>query len=248
MRQAPERPTTMLVTTKAIVLKTFEHGDNTLVLKAWTERSGLRTYLVRTGKGKGRSKAVLQPLNRVELVALENPEREMHPVREIRVARPYMRLLTDPLRGSVALFVQEVLYKVLRQESADQALDTFIHEALEALDNTSDLRHYPLVFLIRLSEHLGFMPEPPAPGEDRFDPREGHFTKGPAGHGHTLGPPLSMALASLLGMGFNDPEQRPGLPGPQRRDLLDHLLLYYRLHMEGLGELRSPAVLHHTLS
>ena len=34
------------------------------------------------------------------------------------------------------------------------------------------------------------------------------------------------------------------MPASERRDLLDHLLLYYRMHLEGLGELRSPAVLH----
>jgi len=37
------------------------------------------------------------------------------------------------------------------------------------------------------------------------------------------------------------------LPGDLRRRLLDQLLLYYRFHVEGLGELRSPAVLHQVL-
>ena len=58
----------MLQTTRAIVLRTIRHGDRGVVLKAFTEASGLRGYMVRTG-GKGPSRmAALQPLARVELV------------------------------------------------------------------------------------------------------------------------------------------------------------------------------------
>ncbi len=237
----------MLITTKAFVLRTIRHGDNTLVLKAWTERSGLRTYLVRAGNKRGVAMAVVQPLNRVELVVEEHHERDMQVIKEMRVSRPYMRIPVDPVRGSVTLFIQEVLCKVLRQEAADPELDTFLGEALEALDTVDELSHFPLVFLLQLSAHLGFHPEPPAPGEDRFDLREGHFLQGAAQHGHTLGPALSEALASLLGVGF-DRMDTLSIPAELRRDLLDHLLLFYRMHLEGMGELRSPAVLQQVLS
>jgi DNA repair protein RecO (recombination protein O) len=152
----------------------------------------------------------------------------------------------DPVRGALALFVQEVLYKVLREEAADATLYAFVDEVLEVMDQAPDVRHFPLVFLLQLSGHLGFFPEPPAPGEDRFDLKEGHFTRGHALHGHTLGPPLSMALARLLDADLGHLEQLD-IPAAQRRELLDHLLLYFRMHLEGSGELRSPAVLHQVL-
>ncbi|MFN6117439.1 MAG: DNA repair protein RecO [Flavobacteriales bacterium] len=236
----------MLVTTRAIVLKTIRHGDRTVVLKAWTERSGLRSCMLRTGGKRGVSNAALQPLNRIELVLDEHPERELHPVRELRVERPYTRISLEPVRATLALFVQEVLYRVLREEAADEEMQQFLDEALEAMDSAPDVRHFPLVFLVRLAGHLGFMPEPPTPGEDRFDLREGHFTSGSAQHGHTLGPPLSLALAQVLGADFAE-MHRLTVPAAQRRELLDHLLLYFRMHRDGLGELRSPAVLHQVL-
>jgi len=236
----------MLITTKAIVLRTIRHGDRSVVLNAWTQRSGRRSYLVRTGTKRGAAMAALQPLNRLELVVDEHPERDLHMVRELRIEQPYARLHTDPLRSGVALFVQEVLYKVLRQESADADLDTFLAHALEVMDTAPDLRHYPLVFLLRLTGHLGFFPEAPGPGEDRFDLREGHFIGGAAQHGHTMGPPLSLALASLLDIDLGRLEEA-ALPRTQRRELLDLLLLYFRMHLEGAGEMRSPAVLHQVL-
>jgi DNA repair protein RecO (recombination protein O) len=236
----------MLHTTRAVVLKTIRHGDRSTVLKAYTERFGLRSYMVRAGGRGGVAVAALQPLTRLELVVDEHAERDLHRVRELRVERPYTQVPVDPVRGTLALFVQEVLYKVLREEAADASLYGFVDEVLEAMDQAPDVRHFPLVFLLQLSGHLGFLPEPPGPGEDRFDLKEGHFTHGHALHGHTLGPPLSMGLAQLLDADLEHLEQLD-IPAAQRRELLDHLLLYFRMHLEGLGELRSPAVLHQVL-
>lgn len=237
----------MLQTTQGIVLKTIRHGDSSVILKAFTQRSGLRSYVVRTSAKKGTRMAMLQPLNRIELVVTENSDRDLNNVRELRISKPYLRIPFDPIRGALALFVQEVLYKVLREESADQNLYAFVEEALEAMDQQDDVRHFPLLFLLQLSGHLGFLPEAPTHGEDRFDLKEGYFMSGDALHGHTMGPPLSLALARLLHADRFLPPIDP-LSLEQRRQLLDHLLLYYRLHVEGLGELRSPAVLHQVLS
>lgn len=233
----------MLSTVRAIVLKTFRYGDRSLVLKAYTGHAGLRTYIVRPGKG---GSAMLQALNRIELVVDENQQRDIHHAREFRVHAPYGRIGVEPMRSIVALFVQEVLYRVLREEAADPALFGFLEDALERLDSAGGVRYFPAIFLVRLSEHLGFLPVAPEEGEDRFDLREGHFVRGAAQHGSTMAPLPSAALAALLPLqlgGSPDPE----VPAAVRRELLDHLLLYYRIHLEGVGELRSPAVLHQVL-
>lgn len=233
-------------TTRAIVLRTVRHGDRGVVLKAFTEAFGLRGYMLRAG-GKGPSKvAVLQPLNRVELVVTESADRDLHPVREVRVERPFLNLATDPLRASVALFVQELLVRLLREESADPSLFALLQEALEVLDTAADLAHFPLVFLTELMAPLGIVPEPPSEGEDHFDLREGRFVHARHAHGHVIGPPHSLALAELLRTGL-DTMGALRIPSTVRRALLDQLLLYYRMHLEGLGELRSPAVLHQVL-
>jgi len=236
----------MVHTTRAVVLKVIRHGDTTVVLKAYTELFGTRSFLVRTGGRTGASRATLQALNRLELVANEDRERDLHATRELRVARPYQNVPFDPVRGALALFVQEVLYKVLHGEAGDHELYGFVEEALEVMDSTAEVRNFPLIFLLLLAAQLGFSPSPPAEGEDRFDLREGHFVRGAAAHGHTLGPQLSVQLAALLPIQWQD-MPGPVIPASQRRELLDHLLLYFRMHLEGLGELKSPAILHQVL-
>lgn len=237
----------MLRSSRAIVIKTVAHGDGTVIMKAWTSHVGICSYVVRISKRKGVTPAMIQPLNRLEIVADERTDRELHNLRELRVERPYINVHMDPVRGAIALFVQEVLHRVLRGEAADPTLDTFLHEALEVMDTAKDLRCFPHVFLIQLSAHLGFMPATPTRGEDHFDLQEGAFHTAAIPHDHTMGPPLSTAFISLLDIDLEH-VHTPRIPGAIRRDLLDHLLLYYRLHIDGLGELRSPEVLHRTLA
>lgn len=237
----------MLVTTRAIVLRTVRHGDHKVILTAWTAHAGVRSYLVRAGGERGASPATLQPLARIELVVDERADRELHFVREIRVAEPYVRIHTEPVRGTVLLFAQEVLFKVLRTESPDPGLDAFVHETLQVIDTADDLRCFPLVFLLQLSGHLGFYPEHPVDEADHFDLQEGSFVNGAARHGHTMGPPLSTALAQLLNVPLQD-LSTARMGAAERASLLDHLLLYHRLHVEGFGELRSVAVLRSVLS
>lgn len=237
----------MLRTSHAIVLRTTATGDHGVVLKAWAEGIGARSYMVRIGRKQGRHASTLQPLNRLEIVAEERPDGELHAVREVRVARPYLRLHREPMRSAIALFVQEVLYRVLHTESHDPAMDQFLDRALETMDSAEDLRCFPVVFLLQLSGHLGFFPGPPEEGEDHFDLREGCFVAAGSAHGDLMGPPLSTVLMSLLGTDLDSLESVVVPPG-SRRALLDHLLLYFRMHVDGLGELRSPDVLHAALA
>lgn len=236
----------MLHTTKGIVLKIIRHGDRTVVLKAYTEQFGVRSYMVRAGGKGGIHTALLQPLNRLELVVNEQPERDIHTVREVRMEQPYTHLSTDPIRATLALFIQEVLYKVLHGEAADEEMFRFVQGALEAMDTAADIRNFPLVFLLRLSAEMGFYPSAPEHGEDRFDLREGEFIHGTAPHGHTLGPPLTGYLVALMSTDLYNTDG-PSIPATYRRELLDHLLLYCSMHIEGLGTLRSPAVLQQVL-
>ncbi|MBL7951349.1 MAG: recombination protein O N-terminal domain-containing protein [Flavobacteriales bacterium] len=234
----------MLHTTRGIVLRCVRHSESTLVLKAFTEHLGVRSFLVRPGRKGGGSQAALQALNRVELVASETTDRDLLSIRELRVERPFLLVPVDPVRGALVLFVQEVLYRVLRGESADPELYVFVEEAVELIDTTADVRNFPLVFLVQLSGQLGFMPAMPAAGEDYFDLHEGEFTR--ISNGHCMGPPLSTHLATMLSSGFSSLHDLK-IGATQRRELLDRLLLYFRMHVEGLGELRSPLILQQVL-
>lgn len=236
-------------TTRAVVLRTVKYSDTSVVLRAYTERFGLRAYIVRIG-GKGASRlAALQPLSRVELVAPEAGEHGMRTVRDLRVDRPYTRVQREPRRGILLLFAQEVLDRTLREEAADPQMYDFVRETLESLDTDPDTAHQPLRMLVGLAKRLGFFPGLPEEGEDRFDLREGYFFHGDAPHEFCM-EPASAALFARLIMQEEGilPEGGPhGSSAAVRRRTMDDLLLYFRFHVEGFGELRSLDVLRTVL-
>ncbi len=235
----------MLQTTRALVLRTIRHSDGILVLKAYTEAFGLRGYLVRSGKGASRA-ALLQPLNRLELVVDERADRDLHQVRELRLWRPYLRVSGDPQRTATLLFLQELLARTLREEAGDPALWAFLDEALQLLDAPSGVRDLPLRFLLGYAAVLGFAPAPPEGEGPYFDLVEGRFTPELPMHAQAIAPPLSAVFAAWLEGSLDAPAPMPMQAG-HRRELLDALLRYVRLHVPGSPELRSPDVLHQVL-
>ncbi|MBK6410245.1 MAG: recombination protein O N-terminal domain-containing protein [Flavobacteriales bacterium] len=119
----------MLQTTRAVVLRTFKHGDNFVILKAYTECFGVRSYIVRISKRGSAKPAHLQPLDRLEIVVSESGERELHTVREVRTEKAYVGIAGDPARGLLLLFAQEVFYRTLKEESPDPELFRILSSA-----------------------------------------------------------------------------------------------------------------------
>lgn len=233
----------MLHTTRAIVLRTIRHGDRSVVLKTYTERNGLRSYLVRSGGRSGVKPALLAPLARIDVVEDERRDRDLHWLRDARLEASAIDT-ADPHRAAVVLFTQELLLRVLKEEAADTELFACLHTILGRIATDTVPAALPIALLLELTPHLGFHPEPPQRDEANFDLMEGCFIAGDAPGGFTLRPPLSTALASVLA----DDAALQHMPGSVRRDLLDHLLLYFRLHVPGFTDLRSVVMLRQVMA
>lgn len=233
--------------TRGVVLRTFRHTDRTHILKALTERFGSRSYMVRSGGRGGASPALLEPLARVELVVSEDPERDLQRLHEVRSVGPYERVHLDPVRGTLAMFMQEVLYHALRQDAPDPRLFAFVEERLEVLDAEDlDPVIFPIRLLLGLAERAGVFPNIQGSEQERFfDPREGHFIIGPPQHADCFDERLSSDLAQLIEAWPSEPAQRSSVD--RRQALLEGLLLYFRLHLPGFGRLNSPEILRSVL-
>lgn len=230
--------------TRAIVLRTYKHTDGRVIARMCTERHGTRGVLVRTGKGNA-ANAALQALTRLEVVVLVREGQELLFARDLRVELPYRNLGQDPLRGALALFMQELLVRLLHEEVADPRLFATLQDLLEEMDSGADPAGHPLRAMVALLAHMGIRPEPPAGPVSGFDLREGAFCTAAPLHELCMPGDRAQVLAALLAGGA--PDLGATVPHAVRRALLDDLLLYFRLHVEGFGELRSPEVLRQVL-
>jgi DNA repair protein RecO (recombination protein O) len=232
----------MLTTTRAVILRSLRHNDHLVVLTAYTEAFGTRSCMMRLTKKDRSRQAAAQPLTRMELVVLGNAEQDALQLRDARVEKPYSNLHTDPLRSTLALFTQEVLYRALRHVPSDPALFAFVNSALDELDAGSDTTLFPQRLLIGLAHQLGFLPDGPELSATGFDLREGTFYEGSAPHELCLSNEQTSLMLHLMGA-----MEMPPVPATIRAELLEQLLLFMRLHVEGFGELRSLQILRQVL-
>ena len=139
----------MLNTTDAIVLSLQPHSDKAHILHAYTRASGRVNYMV-YGLGRKNTAGKYSPLSIVQLTADERS------IRTAQLSFVPMTTVTDPYKRTIALFISEVLYHVLRHPMPDEPMFDFIAQAIQALDEAEEPQNFHIDFLIGLAAKLGF--------------------------------------------------------------------------------------------
>ncbi len=239
----------MQVTTNAIVLSALKYGDNSLIVKAFTATDGIKSYLLRgvlsSKKGKLKT-AYFQPLMQLELVANHRNKGTLESIREAKVSYQYQSLHTDIAKNAITLFLAEMLGNSIFEEEPNLGLFQFIETALQWLDTHDKIANFHLFFLISLSRYLGFYPDTTLMNASYFDLLEGHFT-----NTLSLNPILMetklVHFKTLLGTNF-DTIHTIKMNKEDRQELLQSLVLYFELHLQGFRKPKSLAILNEVFS
>jgi DNA repair protein RecO (recombination protein O) len=241
----------MLHKTEGIILHSIKYAESSLIVKVYTQAFGLQSYILSGVKGK-KSKhksALLQPLSLVDLVVSNSNKGTLHRVSEINLLKPFMDIPYHLLKRSVAIFLNEILYKALKEEHADANMFEFIKNALLILDlKQESCSNFHVYFMIQLSPYLGFSPHGTLAANDSFfDLKEGCFVSIIPTHRHYLNTELAQPFHQLLTATFEN-FQTIQLNRLQRKELLQALILYYQLHIDGFGEVKSLSILEEVAS
>ncbi len=235
----------MQVTTKAIVLKALKYGDTSLIVKAFTSSDGLKSYLLKgvlaSKKGKLKT-AYFQPLTQLELVAHHKNKGTLEQIREAKVSYHYQTLHTDISKNAMTLFLAETLANSIHEEEQNNHLFDFVTIALQWLDTNDKVANFHLFFLLKLTKYLGFYPDIKNLEAKYFDLLEGRFT-----NTLTLNPNLSeknlIYFRTFLGTNF-DTIDSIKMSKNSRQELLQSLMLYFELQLQGFRKPKSLAVLN----
>ncbi|TDQ33079.1 DNA replication and repair protein RecO [Zeaxanthinibacter enoshimensis] len=242
-------PKTMQVTTKAIVLSSLKYGDSSLIVKAFTESDGLKTYLLKGVLSSRKAKikaAYFQPLMQLEIVAYHKNKGTLEHLKEVHVAYPYESLHTRMDKSAICQFLAEVLVHSLQEEEENVPLFNYLQASLQWLDTHEQAANFHLLFLLELSRYLGFYPDTTADEYPYFDLVEGLFLRDATGNLLLSGDELSHFKA-LLGINFDAlPEIK--LTKTERKDLLQILLQYFEIHLHGFRKPKSLAILNEVFS
>lgn len=216
----------MLFKTRAIVLHSVKYAESGLIVHAYTEHFGRLSLLIR-GVRKPRSRvhfALFEVLSILDIELYRKESREIQLLKEVKPTIVLHHIHSDIRRSTIAMFLAEFLYRTLREEEPNSALFNYLFHVIQILEITEKgVENLPLVFLMQFSKFLGIFPK------NNID----------------LNRYTSLAgnkLSDIMEYSYGDLETLK-IPYQNRSELLQSLLDYYTDHLEGMGQLKSIAVL-----
>ncbi len=235
----------ILTKARGIVLHVTKYNDEAVIADLLTER-GRVSFLVRqTNARRAAVKRLLfQPLALLELEWMQGERQKLVRPQAARCFQPFTSIPYDPCKSAIALFLCEFLRGAVRGEQDMDAIFSYVSSAVTYLDLCENgFANFHLVFLLRLTRFLGFSPNlEDAHASAYFDLLGSCFTASQPPHAHFVAPAEAQHLPTLIRM---RPETMHlfRFSRQQRMRLLNIICDYYRLHLPGFPELRSPEVL-----
>jgi DNA repair protein RecO (recombination protein O) len=237
----------MLCKSRAIVLKTVDYSETSLVVKAYTDQFGLKSFLVRSVRKKHarNSPNLFQPLSLLEVVYNEKEGSGLIIPKEISAYHPFSTIPFDVYKSSVVIFMNELIYRSVHEEEANADFFRFLEKSLIYIDTTSDkVSNVHLIFALHLTRFLGFFPFGNfSPEKPFFLLRDGVFSKYPSGDELSLNQQESELFGDLLNLDIEN-SHSIDISASERKRLLEIIILYYQLHLIGFGEIKSLEVLN----
>lgn len=235
----------MQVRTSGIVLHSIKYTDSSTIITVYTRQFGRVSYMVH-GVNKKKSScraALLQPLSIVEMNVFHTPGKDIQRIKEMRLEYQFSDIPFNPIKNSVALFLSETLFRTLRQTEPDENLFLFLENSIQQLDCCeAGIQNFHLVFLIKLSRHLGFEPNKEETNGKYFDLMNGVILNEKPLHVHFLLPEMTLDFISVLNTDYSNMDKLI-FTREKRTNLLKSMVEYYRLHIPEFHSLHSLAVL-----
>lgn len=221
----------MLAHTHGVVFRFVKYGETSIIVTIFTAQFGLQAYIVngvRSKSGKGKI-ALYQPLTPLDLVVYHKETATIMRIKEAKCIYPYQHINIDVRKTTIALFIEDLINKAIKEEAHANELCDFLIQSLIALDKIEKPENFHLIFMVMLSRHLGFQPQSP---EEVLGGRVMDFED-------------ENALTQILEARY---DSELTISNNQRRSILDALIRFYSMHVENFGQLKSLTVLREILN
>ena len=225
---------------RAIALSYLKQGESSIIAKIFTEEKGLQSFIVKGVRAKKAKKklGLFQPLQLLNINATHITKNSLQYISEITITHNQVSDGIDMKKNFISIFVAEVISKVLLETEKDKALFKFIWELKNDLSNFEKINpNFPLLFLIGLSEQLGFLPSKDQIDGDYFNLEFGEFTNNKQQLNYFIKKENSYYLRKLL------ENKDINIPYKNRNKILLHLIQYYKLQHHELKNITSHLII-----
>ena len=250
----------MFRTTQALVLHTTKYAETSIIAQIFTRELGVRSYIVKgIRSAKSRSKQnMLQPLSHLDMCVYDNPGKQLQYIKEMHPANHYNNIYSHNVKMALMFFMDEVLYKSLKEAEPNTSLFDFVVEQISSLDtdrfvHESYLSAFPIHFLLHTARHLGIEPmDNYSASEPLFNLKEGRFLAHPTSFSSTGNEDyfLDTLASNNFHQCLTDSLQHDiplQLSSRDRATTLSNILEYYHIHLPDFNNFTSHQILHSVL-
>ena len=204
-----------------IVINHTKFGESSIVLHTLSSEYGRRGFLVKVSPRT--AMALFLPLNILEAEVTENPKSSLWFARNFVSVNPLNGIRSNIHKNTMTLFMSEVLYRVVKDQTNEDGLADWLKGQILTLDALqSDFANFHLLFLLNLCAALGF--DPDLAGLAPFADKK------------------LIHIEALLKTPFAEALLLP-LSGADRNAIAESILKYIEYHTESAVNVRSLAVL-----
>lgn len=240
----------MLEKTRGIFLHAVKYSETSLIASIYTEAFGRQSFMISGihSKNSAVKAPVFQPLYLLDIEIYYKSGREIHRLKNARIASPYLTIPFDIRKSTQVLFLAEILYKCLREEEANKELFDFIYHSLTLLDlSESGIGNFHIWFLFKLTRFLGINPSRDNAGiSNFFDLQSALFVSREPFHNQFADKQSTILFARLFDVDSSSIEKLD-YTQHERKLVLEKLLEFYKIHFDHLGEIKSLEVLKEIL-
>jgi len=228
----------MLVKTRAIALHCMKYAESGIIAWLYTERFGRQSFIVngvRTKKPAVPASFFL-PLTLLEVDMYYKPGKDIQRLKEVSCLLHFHSIPYNVKKSTIALFISELLYKTLKEETGNIQLFEFLFNAIQLLDLKDEgSENFHLAFLMQYMKYLGIYPF--KQGLNDIDGyHQEFFLPADAGPNEREGLELFIC-ASLTQL------DKIKISYETRSFLLEHIIEFYLYHLDQIADIRSLQVL-----
>jgi len=239
----------MLISTRGIVLQSIKYSDHSLVVKIFTRKNGLVSFIVKSAFSRKSSQpcSFFAPLTLLSLTYNETHHTDkLSFIKEVNIIHPFHNISTEIGRNCILLFYQELFMKLLYQAFApDELLFDHLFDHLVLLETTQKIApDFHIVFTIQLIQVLGYAPECNySTSTPYFSIEESRFEATQKAQHTCLSKVASYYLYTILkNQPYSPPDKKT------RMELLNGLILYLMKYNKQITAIESVGILSDVLN
>lgn len=230
---------------RGVVLHTLKYNERQLIIHMLTRDHGRMSYITSLSRGqnlKTASRNIFQPLSVLEFEA-NSTHGSMHRLAQCEPSPMMQNLSFDVAKSSIALFISELLYRLVREPLDDQNLYGFVERSIIDLDNMEKgVANFHLWFLVHFAFFMGYsFPEKYHSGQ-WLDIKSGEHTSWQPMHTLRIAPEYAEILHRLNMVALTDVNSI-ALSRVERVPLLHALVDYYSYHCDTMNNVKSIGIM-----